>query len=58
MLRCTGMDNLILGLACQLGVKVELCLRHLTGTALPEPRHNKVIPLRAFRTRRTRLNRG
>lgn len=34
MLRCTGLDNLFLGLVCQIGVKAELVVRALVGAPL------------------------
>jgi hypothetical protein len=36
MLRCTGRDNLILGLVCQMAVRAELLVRALVGARLPE----------------------
>lgn len=50
MLRCTGLDNLVLGLFCQVGVRLEKGVRRMTGTTLPDvPSQAKVFPLKSVR---------
>jgi hypothetical protein len=50
MLRCTGLDNLVLGLFCQVGVRLEKGVRRMTGTTLPDvPYQAKVFSLKPVR---------